>query len=58
MLVTRDSELVFKLEGGISLSEDPNVRFTYADGGPGVLEVTARDTDGREFKARAVPSGS
>ncbi|MEQ1711655.1 MAG: quinoprotein dehydrogenase-associated SoxYZ-like carrier, partial [Hyphomicrobium sp.] len=58
MEVRRDSELVFKLEGGISLSEDPNIRFTYADGGTGVLEVTARDTDGSEFKARATPSGS
>lgn len=60
MEVRRDGELVFKLEGGISLSEDPNIRFTYADGGPGggALEVTARDTDGREFKTRATPSGS
>lgn len=58
MEVRRDSELVFKLEGGISLSEDPNIRFTYADGGTGVLDVTAKDTDGSEFKARATPSGS
>lgn len=58
MDVTRDGEIVFQLEGGISLSEDPNIRFTYADGGPGVLEVTAKDTDGSVFKARAVPSGS
>lgn len=58
MEVKRDSELVFKLEGGISLSEDPNIRFTYADGGSGVLEVSAKDTDGSIFKARAAPSGS
>lgn len=58
MDVTRDGELVFRLEGGISLSEDPNIRFTYADGGPGVLDVTATDTDGRVFKTRAAPSGS
>ncbi len=58
MEVRRDNELVFKLEGGISLSEDPNIRFTYADGGPGVLDVLAKDTDGSEFKARATPNGS
>lgn len=58
MEVRRDNELVFKLEGGISLSEDPNIRFTYADGGAGVLDVTAKDTDGREFKARATAGGS
>ena len=56
--VMRDGEIVFQLEGGISLSEDPNIRFTYGDGGTGVLEVTARDTDGSVFKARAAPSGS
>mgnify|MGYP000386124426 CR=1 FL=1 len=56
--VRRDGELVFQLEGGISLSEDPNIRFTYADGGAGVLEATAKDTDGREFKVRGTPSGS
>lgn len=56
--VLRDGERVFKLEGGISLSEDPNIRFSYADGGRGLLEVTAKDTDGRVFTVRGGASGS
>ena len=46
------------MEGGISLSEDPNIRFTYAPGSDETLEVTAEDTDGRTFTGRNVPKGS
>ena len=56
--VTRAGELVFRVEGGISLSENPNIRFTYAAGGDEVLEVTAEDTDGRTFTGRASPKGA
>lgn len=56
--VARDGERVFRLEGGISLSEDPNIRFTYAAGGDNTLEVTAEDTDGKIFKGQAGPKGS
>ena len=56
--VARDGERVFRLEGGISLSENPNIRFTYATGGADTLEVTAEDTDGRVFKGQAGPKGS
>lgn len=56
--VARSGERVFRMEGGISLSEDPHIRFTYAAGGDGTLEVTAEDTDGRVFKGHAGPKGS
>jgi sulfur-oxidizing protein SoxY len=56
--VARGGERVFRMEGGISLSEDPNIRFTYAAGGDETLEVTAEDTDGRVFKGQAGPKGS
>jgi sulfur-oxidizing protein SoxY len=50
--------LVFHMEGGISLSENPNIRFTYAPGSDETLEVTAEDTDGRKFTGRTAPKGS
>lgn len=56
--VARDGERVFRMEGGISLSENPNIRFTYAAGGEDTLEVTAEDTDGKTFKGQAGPKGS
>ena len=56
--VMRGDALVFRMEGGISLSENPNIRFTYAPGGDETLEVTAEDTDGRKFTGRTGPKGS
>jgi sulfur-oxidizing protein SoxY len=56
--VMRGDALVFHMEGGISLSENPNIRFTYAAGSDETLEVTAEDTDGRKFTGRAGPKGS
>jgi sulfur-oxidizing protein SoxY len=56
--VKRGADLVFHMEGGISLSEDPNIRFTYAPGSNDGLEVTAQDTDGRTFTGRTEPKGS
>jgi sulfur-oxidizing protein SoxY len=53
--VKRGSELVFQMEGGISLSEDPNIRFTYEANGKNGLEVTAKDTDGKVYEARGIP---
>jgi sulfur-oxidizing protein SoxY len=56
--VKRGDELVFKMTGGISISEDPNFRFTYAGGGDETLEVTATDTEGKVFTGRTGPKGS
>ena len=45
--VMQGEEMVFEMEGGISLSEDPSIRFNYDGDGP--LTVEAGDTDGRVF---------
>jgi len=47
--VKRGGVLIFSMEGGISISENPNFRFTYSADGNAPIEVTAKDTDGRTF---------
>jgi sulfur-oxidizing protein SoxY len=37
------------MEGGISISEDPNFRFDYTSDGKGEIRVEAVDTDGKVF---------
>jgi sulfur-oxidizing protein SoxY len=49
--VWQGDELIFRMEGGISLSEDPNFRFTYAPNGAKTMSVVAHDNKGNEFKA-------
>jgi len=56
--VRKGDEIVFTMTGGISLSEDPNIRFTYAAGEPAPLTVKARDTDGRTFSMTAERIGT
>lgn len=46
----QDDSLVLAMEGGISLSEDPNIRFTYAPNGAKRFRAEARDTDGHIFR--------
>lgn len=58
MSVARGAETVFDLEAGISLSEDPNIRFTYAARDGEALSVTTTDSDGRTFTGAARPTGS
>jgi sulfur-oxidizing protein SoxY len=38
------------MEGGISISEDPNIRFTYVPNGAKRFRVEAKDTDGHVFQ--------
>jgi sulfur-oxidizing protein SoxY len=48
---------LFSMEGGISLSEDPTLRFSYKpDGGAVTAEVD--DTDGNHFKQVFAGEGS
>ena len=56
--VTRGADLVLTMEGGISISEDPNIRFNYDARDEDGLHVRAVDTDGAEFSARSQPTGS
>lgn len=49
--VRQGDEMVFAMDGGISLSEDPMIQFSYAKK-PGVkLAMTGTDTRGKAFQA-------
>lgn len=48
--VYQGDDLLFALEGGISLSENPVFRFDYSDNGARELRVRAVDTDGNVFE--------
>jgi len=58
MDVTRGGERVFKMEAGISISADPNIRFTFASASDNQIAVTVKDSDGKVFTGQSVPSGS
>lgn len=58
MVVKSGDTVVFRMEGGISLSEDPNIRFSYVSGGDGIVEAQATDTDGKTFTAKSAAKGS
>jgi sulfur-oxidizing protein SoxY len=56
--VKTGTKVVFSVEGGISFSEDPNIRFSY-DGNPSdSMEVIAGDSDGTTFTGKSAPSQS
>lgn len=47
--------LLLRMEGGISISENPNLRFSYGASPSGdAIEVRARDTEGATFTDRSV----
>jgi sulfur-oxidizing protein SoxY len=46
----QDDSLVLTMEGGISISEDPNIRFTYVSKGAKRFRAEARDTEGHVFQ--------
>ncbi len=48
--VWQGDDLVLAMDGGISISEDPNIRFTYLPNGATRFRVEAVDTDGHVFK--------
>ncbi len=48
--ISQDESLVLAMEGGISISEDPNIRFTYVPGGAKNIHVEAKDTEGHVFQ--------
>ena len=47
--LSQGEELVFRVEGGISLSEDPAIRFGFAPNGAERFIVRAVDTNGEEY---------
>ena len=48
--LSQDDSLVLAMEGGISISEDPNIRFTYVSNGAKHFRAEARDTQGHFFQ--------
>lgn len=43
---------ILSMEGGISISEDPNFRFDFLSTGPGEIVVDAVDTEGKTFAGK------
>lgn len=57
--VAQGGETVLRVEAGISLSEDPSIRFRFVPSGDGALEVEARDNEGQVFtRAWPLPAGT
>ena len=48
--VWQDDDLLFSMNGGISISENPVFRFKYDDDGSETLTVKATDTEGNSFE--------
>lgn len=46
----QDDSPVLAMEGGISISEDPNIRFTYVSNGAKRFVAEARDTEGHVYR--------
>ena len=48
--IWQGDDLLLTMEGGISMSEDPNIRFAYRPNGSSTFRVEATDTKGHVFK--------
>lgn len=48
--IAYDGRMIMSVEGDISLSENPTVRFSFVPDGPGELEIKAVDTEGGVFE--------
>ncbi len=55
--VWQGQELLFAMDGGISISENPAFRFIYADNGTPALTVKATDTEGNRFETELPKAG-
>lgn len=58
LVVKSGDQVVFSMEGGITISEDPNFRFTYTPASNGLIAVSGKDTAGAEIKGQATTDGS
>ena len=48
--IWQGDQLLLAMEGGISISEDPNIRFSYLPNGASTFRAEAVDTEGHVFK--------
>ncbi len=46
----QDNSPILSMQGGISISEDPNIRFTYVSNGAKTFRAEAKDTSGHVFE--------
>jgi sulfur-oxidizing protein SoxY len=56
--VRAGAKTLFRMEGGISISENPNIRFTYGGPGDERLTVLASDTENAKFSGSDRRGGS
>jgi len=56
--IFQGDDLVLAMVGGISISEDPNIRFSYVPNGAASFRVEAIDTEERVYKAEWPTSAS
>ena len=49
--VWQGEQLLLAMDAGISISEDPNIRFAYRPNGAAKFRAEARDTEGHVFRA-------
>jgi sulfur-oxidizing protein SoxY len=50
LIVRQGDALLFRMTGGISISEDPNFRFSYLATGAATFSVEAKDNAGKMFR--------
>jgi sulfur-oxidizing protein SoxY len=55
--VWQGDDMLFSMEGGISISENPVFRFGYNDNGAPALTVKASDTDGNTWERVLLKTG-
>jgi sulfur-oxidizing protein SoxY len=48
--IWQGDDLVVAMDGGIAISEDPNIRFNYRPSGAPGFRVEAVDTSGKTFR--------
>jgi sulfur-oxidizing protein SoxY len=58
MAVKTGDKVVFTMEGGISISEDPNMRFTYEGNPTDTMEVQVEDSERMTYAGRSGASPS
>jgi sulfur-oxidizing protein SoxY len=56
--IRQGEEVLLAMEGSISISEDPNIRFTYVPNSAKSFAVEATDTENRVFKGEWPVEGS
>jgi sulfur-oxidizing protein SoxY len=56
--IRRGDQPMMRIRGGISISENPNIRFNFISTGADTIDVSARDTKGNVFSGRSAANGS